>query len=62
MVPDGQILEWVSCDDRIRELLKMDVCEIKEAWEFEAYCNRREAGLPTSNEGFGADAPVQPGY
>jgi hypothetical protein len=24
----------------------MDVCEITGAWEYEAYCNRREKGLP----------------
>jgi hypothetical protein len=58
LVPDGQIMEWVQCDDRIRELLKMDICEIKEAWEFEAYCIRRESGLSTD---FGEDAP-RPGY
>jgi len=59
LVPNGEILEWVQCDDRIRSLLEMDVCQIKEAWEFEAYCKRREAGRGT--EGLGADAP-RPGY
>jgi len=58
LVPDGEIVEWVSCDERIRELMQMDVCEIREAWEFEAYCLRREQGLDTD---FGADAP-RPGY
>ena len=59
LIPDGELIEWVSCDDRIRELLKMDVCQIKEAWEFEAACKRREEGVGT--EGYGADAP-RPGY
>ncbi len=58
LVPDGEIIEWISCDERIRSLMQMDVCEIREAWEFEAYCRRREAGLDTD---FGADAPP-PGY
>ncbi len=58
LVPDGEIIEWISCDERIRSLMQMDVCEIREAWEFEAYCRRREAGLDTD---FGADAP-RPGY
>jgi len=62
LVPNGELVEWVQCDDRIRELLKMDVCAIKEAWEFEAHCKRREAGLPTSNEEVGADATVAPSY
>ncbi len=45
-IPDGEIQEWVICDDRIRMMNETDVCEITAAWEFEAYCNRREKGLP----------------
>jgi len=59
LIPNGEIVEWVSCDDRIRSLLEMDVCKIKEAWEFEAACRRREEGRGA--EGYGADAP-RPGY
>ena len=48
LVPDGQIAEWVQCDDRIRLVLETDVCAIHGAWEYEAYCKRREAGLPVN--------------
>jgi hypothetical protein len=58
LIPNGEIVEWVSCDDRIRELLKMDVCQIKEAWEFEAVCKHREDGAGAD---YGADTP-RPGY
>ena len=58
LIPDGQLVEWVSCDDRIRSLLEMDVCQIKEAWEFEAACKRREEGRGAD---YGSEAP-RPGY
>jgi hypothetical protein len=45
-IPDGEIQEWVNCDDRIRAMNETDVCKITGAWEYEAYCNRREKGLP----------------
>ena len=45
-MPDSEIQEWVVCDDRIRVMYATDVCEITGAWEFEAYCKRREEGLP----------------
>ena len=45
-MPDSEIQEWVVCDDRIRVMYGTDVCEITGAWEFEAYCKRREEGLP----------------
>ena len=57
LMPGGQIEEWVTCDDRIRTVLETDPCKISGAWEFEAYCKRREAGLPTKIEGAGG-----PGY
>ena len=41
LVPDGKILEWVTCDDRIHVLLETDPCEIPGAWEFEDACNQR---------------------
>ena len=47
-MPDTKIIEWVSCDDRIRLVMETDVCKISGAWEFEAYCKRREKGLPTN--------------
>jgi len=46
LIPNGEITEWVNCEDRIVEMLRADVCEITAAWEYEAYCNRREKGLP----------------
>jgi len=46
LIPGGAITEWVNCEDRIVEMLRADVCEITGAWEYEAYCNRREKGLP----------------
>ena len=58
LIPDGEIVEWIACDDRIRELMNMDVCKIKEAWEFEAVCRNRENG---ESPDYGADAP-KPGY
>ena len=36
----------MNCEDRIVEMINSDVCEITGAWEYEAYCNRREQGLP----------------
>lgn len=58
LIPNGEIVEWVSCDDRIRSLLDMDVCKIKEAWEFEAACKNRAEGTGTD---YGAEAPKR-GY
>ncbi len=46
LIPQGEIVEWVNCEDRIVEMINSDVCEITGAWEYEAYCNRREQGLP----------------
>ena len=51
---------WVVCDDRIRTMYATDVCEITGAWEFEAYCHRREQGLPMDdlfNNRGGANGP-----
>jgi len=49
LVPNGKIIEWVTCDDRIRLVMETeDVCKISGAWEFEAYCARRAKGLPTN--------------
>jgi len=59
-IPDGEIQEWVICDDRIRAMYQTDVCQITGAWEFEAYCNRREKGLPMDdlfNNRGGPDGP-----
>jgi hypothetical protein len=48
LVTDGAIEESLACDNRIPLILKTDVCEVSGAWEFEAYCERRKAGLPTN--------------
>ena len=61
-MPDVEIQEWVVCDDRIREMYATDVCEITGAWEFEAYCHRREQGLPMDdlfNNRGGVSGPVE---
>ena len=46
LIPNGEIQEWVVCDDRIRLVLETDVCKITGAWEFEAYCKRRGQDYP----------------
>jgi hypothetical protein len=48
LVPGGEIVESLTCDDRIPLILETDVCEVSGAWEFEAYCERRKKGLPTN--------------
>ena len=43
LMPGGQIMEWVTCDDRIRLVMQEpDVCKISGGWEFEAYCSKRK--------------------
>ncbi|MGH9786169.1 MAG: hypothetical protein ACRD88_18515 [Terriglobia bacterium] len=46
LIPNGEITEWVNCEDRLNMHLEMDVCEITGAWEFEAHCKKRETGQP----------------
>jgi len=58
-MPNFEFTEWVTCDDRIRLVLETDVCKASAAWEFEAYCLRREKGLPTNVPAAG---PAPPGY
>ena len=58
-MPNFEFTEWVTCDDRIRLVLETDVCKASAAWEFEAYCLRREKGLPTNVPAAG---PPPPGY
>lgn len=58
--PNGEIGEGVSCDDRIRILLETDVCKITGGWEYEAYCLRREKGLP--RESLSAPGAPASGY
>lgn len=43
--PKAEILEWVTCDDRIRSLLKSDPCKTG-AWELEVACDERKQRLP----------------
>jgi hypothetical protein len=57
--PNIEFTEWVTCDDRIRIVLDTDVCKISAGWEFEAYCVRREKGLPTNVP---ASGPAPRGY
>ena len=57
--PNIEFTEWVTCDDRIRIVLETEVCKISAGWEFEAYCVRREKGLPTNVP---ASGPAPPGY
>ncbi len=60
LIPNGEITEWINCEDRIVEQLRSDVCKITGAWEYEAYCNRREKGLPMDdlfNNRGGPDGP-----
>jgi len=59
LMPPFEFTEWVTCDDRIRLVLETDVCQISAGWEFEAYCIRREKGLPTNVPAAG---PAPPGY
>jgi len=49
LIPNGEITEWVNCEDRLRIHLEMDVCEITGAWEYEAYCKKREQGQPAGS-------------
>ena len=44
LMPEAEIAEWVACEDRLHINLETDVCKITGAWEFEAYCNRRNQG------------------
>ena len=60
LVPNGEISEWVACDDHIPDILQSDVCEITGAWEYEAYCVRREKGLPVESPR--ESGPPAPGY
>ena len=63
LMPGGQITEWVNCEDRLRLTLDTDVCKITGAWEYEAYCLRREKGLPTDTpQEPGQTSPPQRGY
>jgi hypothetical protein len=39
--PNGELIEWVNCEDRINRLLKSDPCK-QGAWELEAACKERE--------------------
>lgn len=55
LIPNGEITEWVNCEDRLNIQLEMDVCAITGAWEYEAYCKKREQGP-------GAAAPPSRGY
>jgi hypothetical protein len=48
LIPNGEITEWVNCEDRLNMHMEMDVCEITGAWEYEAYCKKRETGAPAS--------------
>lgn len=59
LMPNVEFTEWVTCDDRIRIVTETDVCKISAGWEFEAYCLRREKGLPTNVP---ASGPAPPGY
>ena len=43
--PDGVILEWVDCEDRINELLKSDPCEMG-VWELRGVCEERRRDQP----------------
>ena len=40
--PNGELLEWVLCEDRIREQLKSDACE-SGIWEVGVLCEERKA-------------------
>jgi hypothetical protein len=39
--PNGELIEWVNCEDRINRLLKGDPCQLG-VWELEAACKERE--------------------
>jgi hypothetical protein len=39
--PGDQLIEWVTCDDRIQEKLKSDPCE-NPSWELKVLCSERK--------------------
>jgi len=42
--PDWELIEWITCDDRIQTQLKRDVCE-NPTWELAVGCNERGRSL-----------------
>ena len=40
--PSGELIEWVTCDDRIHYLLKTDPCQRPELWEVAVACEERK--------------------
>lgn len=38
--PDWELIEWISCEDRIQRQLKDDACE-NPTWELAVGCNER---------------------
>ena len=46
--PDWELMEWVTCDDRIHRRLNSDPCE-NPSWELAVICNERRRRLSQGN-------------